>query len=37
MRNLSLVRREWPTRIALIFQALTMGAIITVILTMLFL
>ncbi len=33
---LSLVKREWPTRIAVMLQALVMGAVITVILTILF-
>ncbi len=36
MGNLSLVKREWPTRIAVMLQALGMAAVITVILTVLF-
>ncbi len=36
MGNVSLVKREWPTRIAVILQALAMAVVITVILTILF-
>ncbi len=36
MGNLLLVKRRWPTRIAVILQALGMAAAITLILTILF-
>ncbi len=35
MENSSPITREWPTRVALILQALTMGIILAVILTFL--
>ncbi len=37
MDNWSLVKREWPTRTALILQTLAMAAVITAVLTILFL
>ncbi len=37
MPTLSLIKREWPTRIALMLQALAMGAVIAAVLTILFL
>ncbi len=36
MGALSLIKCEWPTRIALILQGLAMGAVVMVVLTILF-
>ncbi len=37
MDNWSLVKREWPTRTVVILQVLVMAAVITAVLTILFL